>query len=76
MSAFGGQIAKAHDEFRRSVVATSQPPLTELSGVISAQDALSHAVVGQCAEARGEAVAAVGVSRDNFTLEAAGRALA
>lgn len=76
VSAFGGRIAQAHEEFRRSVVATGQVRLTELSGVISAQDALSHAVVGQCAEARSEAVAAVGMSRDNFTLEAAGRALA
>jgi hypothetical protein len=33
-------------------------------------------VVGQCAEARREAIAAIGLSRDNVTLESAGRALA
>jgi len=76
LSAFGGRIEKAHEEFRRSVVATSQATRTELSGLYSAQDGISHAVVGQCAEARREAAAAVRLSRDNFTLEAAGRALA
>ncbi len=75
-SAFGGHIAKAHEEFRRSVAVTSQTNLTELSGLYSAQDAISHAVVGQCAEARSEAAAAVHLSRDNFTLESAARALA
>lgn len=50
--------------------------LTELSGLYTAQDAVSHAVVGQCAEAQREATAATRQSRDNFTLESAGRALA
>ena len=76
ISAFGGHIAKAHEEFRRSVAAISQANLTELSGLYSAQDAISHALVDQCAEARREATAAIGLSRDNFTLESAGRALA
>jgi eukaryotic-like serine/threonine-protein kinase len=76
VSAFGGQVEKAHEQFRRSVAATSQAGLTELSGLYSAQDAISHAVVGQCAEARGEAAAAIGLSRDNVTLESAARALA
>jgi serine/threonine protein kinase/tetratricopeptide (TPR) repeat protein len=76
ISAFNGHMEKAHEEFRRSVAATSQAQLTELSGLYSAQDAISHAVVGQCAEARREAAAAIRLSRDNFTLESAGRALA
>jgi tetratricopeptide (TPR) repeat protein len=76
ISAFGGHAEKAHREFRLSVAATSQANLTELSGLYSAQDAISHAVVGQCAEARREAAAAIRLSRDNFTLESAGRALA
>jgi tetratricopeptide (TPR) repeat protein len=74
--AFGGQIEKAHAEFRRSVAATGQAGFTELSGLYSAQDATAHALVGQCAQARNEAAAAVRLSRDNFTLESAGRALA
>jgi tetratricopeptide (TPR) repeat protein/predicted Ser/Thr protein kinase len=76
ISAFGGRMEQAHREFRSSVVATSRAGLTELSGLYSAQDAISHAVVGQCAEARREAAAAMRLSRDNFTLESAGRALA
>jgi eukaryotic-like serine/threonine-protein kinase len=76
ISAFGGRIANAHEEFQKSVTATSQATMTELSGLYTAQDAISHAVVGQCAEARSEAAAAIRLSRDNFTLESAGRALA
>lgn len=76
VAAFGGQIAKAHEGFRRAITATGQANLTELSGLYSAQDAVAHAVTGQCSQARTEAAAAVGISRDNFTLEAAGLALA
>jgi eukaryotic-like serine/threonine-protein kinase len=76
ISAFGGRIEKAHEEFRRSVAATTAARLTELSGLYSAQDAITHAVVGQCAEARREAIAAGRLSRDNVTLESTGRALA
>jgi eukaryotic-like serine/threonine-protein kinase len=76
ISAFGGQITQAHEEFRRSVVATSRAGLTELSGLYSAQHAVSHAVVGQCADARREAAAATGLSRDNLTLASAAVALA
>ena len=76
VAAFGGHIVDAHEGFRRGIAATGEAGLPELSGVFSAQDAVSHAVVGQCAEARGEAAAAIRVSRDNFTLESAGRAFA
>ena len=72
----GARIRQAHEGFRTSVVATSEAGLTQTSGLYSAQDAVSHAVVGQCAEAVSEATAATRVSRDNFTLELAGRALA
>jgi len=76
ISAFGGRITQAHEEFRSSVAATSRAGLAELSGLYSAQDALSHAVVGQCAEARREAAAATALSRDSVTLASAARALA
>ena len=76
ISAFGGHMAHAHEEFRSSVAATRRAGLAELSGLYSAQDALSHAVVGQCAEARREAAAATGLSRDSVTLASAARALA
>jgi len=76
ISAFSGRVEKAHQEFRRSVAATSQAKLVELSGLYGAQDAVTHAVVGQCAEALREATGAMRLSRDNVTLESAGRALA
>ncbi|MEO8682107.1 MAG: protein kinase [Vicinamibacterales bacterium] len=76
ISAFGGQIQQAHEQFRRSVTATSQAQLAELSGQYATQDALSHAVVGQCAAAQGEAAAAIRLSRDSLTLESAARAFA
>jgi hypothetical protein len=66
ISAFGGRMANAHEGFRRSVMAISHANLRELSGLFSAQDAISHAVVGQCAEARGEAASAVLLSRENL----------
>ena len=75
-SAFGGRIEKAHEEFQRSVELTSRANLTERAGRYSAQDAESHAIVGQCTEARSEVAAATLLSRDNFTLESAGRTLA
>jgi eukaryotic-like serine/threonine-protein kinase len=74
--AFGGRIKEAHEAFRSSVAATSRAGLTELSGQYSAQDALSHAVAGQCTDARREAAAATGLSRDSVTLASAARALA
>jgi len=76
VAAFGGRILQAHEGFRRGIVTTDEAKLTELSGLFSAQDAISHAVVGQCAEARSDAATAIRLSRDNFTLESAGRALA
>ena len=76
VSTFGGRIQEAHEEFRRGIATTGEAKMTELSALFSAQDAISHAVVGQCAEARREAAAAIRLSRDNFTLESAGRALA
>jgi eukaryotic-like serine/threonine-protein kinase len=74
--AFGGRLQGAHEGFQQSVAATSRAQLTQLSGLYSAQDAVAHALVGQCTEARREAAEAVRRSRDNFTLESAGRALA
>ncbi len=76
VAAFGGRILAAHEGFHRGVAVTTEARMTELSGLFSAQDAIAHAVVGQCAEARREAAAAATLSRDNFTLESSGRALA
>jgi len=75
-SAFVGRFAEAHEQFRRSIAATSEANLAETSGLFSAQDAEAHAVVGQCTDARNEAAATIRASRDNATLASAGRALA
>ena len=40
------------------------------------EDAETHAIVGQCAEARSEVPAGLALSRDNLTLERASRVLA
>jgi len=75
-SAFGGRFARAHEQFRRSIAATSEANFAEASGFYGAQDAEAHAVAGQCADARNEAAAAIRVSRDHATLASAGRAFA
>ena len=76
VSAFAGRITRAHEECRRSITATSQAYQVKLAGQYRAQDAESHAVVGQCADARREAAAAVDLSRDGVTLGTADRTLA
>jgi tetratricopeptide (TPR) repeat protein len=76
VSSFGGRMQQAHTQFRASVTIAAQAGRAGLSGQFSAQDALAHAVVGDCAGARRDAMAATQLSRDNLTLESAGRALA
>ena len=49
---------------------------SELGAQWTVEDAESHAIAGQCAEARREAAAGLELSRDNFTLERASRTLA
>ena len=75
-SVFTGRLRTAHDLFRRSVQAASQGAYKDFAAQWAVQDAESHAVVGQCAEARREVAAGLELNRDNFTLERAGRALA
>ena len=74
--AFGGRVLAAHDQFRTAVRRAVQAELRESAAQWSAVDAEGHALVGQCADARRETAEAVGLSRDNFTLERSARALA
>jgi tetratricopeptide (TPR) repeat protein len=76
LSAFSGRLRIAHDQFRSAVHAGTQAELAESAASWSAADAEAHAVVGQCDEARKDAEEAIGMSRDNFTLERAARSLA
>jgi eukaryotic-like serine/threonine-protein kinase len=75
-SAFGGRVRTAHELFRRAAQDAARGEMPETAAQWAAADAEVHAAVGQCAEARTDANAAVALSRDNFTLERAGRALA
>jgi hypothetical protein len=69
-------VQNAHEGFRRAVEAGARAQLQETAAQWSAVDAETHALVGQCAEARRDAAAALALNRDNSTLERSGRALA
>jgi hypothetical protein len=75
-SVAGGRVAEAHEQFRRGIQMSLQGNFREVAAHLSAEDAEMHAVVGQCGEARSEASGGLELSRDNLTLERAGRAFA
>lgn len=74
--AFAGRFHAAHQAFQASVRMALQSNLREFAAQWTMEDAESHAIVGQCAEARREVSAGLELSRDNFTVERASRALA
>ena len=74
-SAFGGLVRAAHDQFRRGIQLSRQGDFAEVAAQLSMEDAETHAIVGQCTEARSEVSAGLLLSRDNVTLERASRAL-
>jgi len=76
VAAAGGRMQAAHDLFRRAIEDVARTEMPETAAQWSASDAEAHAVVGQCTDARGDAAVALALSRDNFTLERAGRAYA
>jgi tetratricopeptide (TPR) repeat protein len=75
-SVFEGHIRQAHDEFGRGIASARQGNFNEVAAQLTIEDAEVHAIVGQCREARNEVSAGLALSRDNGTLEHAGRALA
>jgi Tfp pilus assembly protein PilF len=75
-SAFAGQAAIAHEQFRRGVQMSLQGGFREVAAQLGIEDAETHAIVGQCTEARSEIAAGLELSRDNSTLEHASRLLA
>jgi eukaryotic-like serine/threonine-protein kinase len=75
-SAFEGRIRQAHDEFGRGIESARRGNFNEVAAQLTIEDAVVHAIVGQCREARNEVSAGLALSRDNGTLEHAGRALA
>jgi tetratricopeptide (TPR) repeat protein len=75
-SAAAGRMSRAHDLYHHAVQMADREGMRELSAQSSAEDAETHAIAGQCADARREVTAALEASRDNFTLERASRTLA
>jgi tetratricopeptide (TPR) repeat protein len=75
-SRFSGRVQIAHDLYQRAVQAALRENSQELAAQWTLEDAESHAMVGQCADARREAAAGLELGRDNFTIERASRALA
>ncbi|MEO8256034.1 MAG: serine/threonine-protein kinase [Acidobacteriota bacterium] len=75
-AAFSGRFHAAHELFRQGAQAAVRNNFLELAAQWTTEDAESHAIAGQCAEARQEIEAGLALSRDNFTLERANRTLA
>jgi hypothetical protein len=75
-SAFGGRMAAAHDQFRRGIQMSLQRDFREVAAQLMMEDAETHAIAGQCVEARREVPDGLELGRDNLTLERASRALA
>jgi ATP/maltotriose-dependent transcriptional regulator MalT len=69
-------VRQALDQFGRGIQMARQGNFAEVAGQLTTESAETHAIVGQCAEARDEISAALSLSRDNSTLEHASRTLA
>jgi eukaryotic-like serine/threonine-protein kinase len=74
-SAFEGRVRQAHDAFARGIQMSRQGSFNEVAAQLTIKDAETHAIVGQCSEARSEVSTGLSLSRDNTTLERASRAL-
>jgi eukaryotic-like serine/threonine-protein kinase len=75
-AASAGHRQTAHELFERGAEAAVREGFKELAAQWKMEDAESHAIGGECAEARREVAAGLQLSRDNFTLERASRSLA
>jgi eukaryotic-like serine/threonine-protein kinase len=75
-SSFFGQFHAAHERFQQSIRTAAREDFHELGAQWTMEDAESHAIAGQCAEARQEIARGLELGRNNFTLERASRTLA
>ena len=75
-AAFGEETRAAHDLFQRGAAAALRDGARELAAQTTMEDAEVHAIARDCGAAREEIAAGLALSRDNFTLERAARALA
>jgi tetratricopeptide (TPR) repeat protein len=74
--AFSGHVAAAHEQFRRGIQLSLQGHFPEVAAQLTMEDAETHAIVGQCDEARRDVSAGLALGRDNATVERASRVLA
>lgn len=75
-TAFTGGIQEAHRTFRQGIEMARQGDFREVAAQMGVENAEAHATTGQYETARREVEEALASSRDNFTLERGGRALA
>ena len=77
-AAFSGRIQESHQLLQRSIQTAQTSvggPFRELAPGWILMDAETHALAGTCEDMRTEVTAALRLSRDNFSLERAGRLL-
>jgi Flp pilus assembly protein TadD len=74
--AFNGRVKDAHDQFRQGIQLALQRGFTEVAAQLTMEDAETHAIVEQCAQARSEVGPGLALSRDHSTLERASRVFA
>jgi tetratricopeptide (TPR) repeat protein len=75
-AAFSGRFQAAHDHFQRGVQALLGDSLPELAAQWTMEDAETHAIGGECGDARREVTDGLRLSRDSFTLHRAARTMA
>jgi hypothetical protein len=73
---FAERAGEAHDAFQRAAQAALLGSAPEYAAQAMMEDAEVHAIAGDCTATRREVPAGLALSRDNFSLERAGRALA
>jgi ATP/maltotriose-dependent transcriptional regulator MalT len=69
-------VSAAHEAFRRGIQMALQGNFQEVAAQLTVEDAETHAIVGQCAEALSEVPPGLALSRDSATRERASRVLA
>ena len=75
-SAYAGQVRTAHEQFGRGIQLSLQGKFPEVAAQLTMEDAETHAIVGQCDDARREVSAGLELGRDSATVAHASRALA
>jgi Flp pilus assembly protein TadD len=73
-AAFAGQTQTAHQLYQRAASTAIGERSNELGAQWMVEDGELHAIAGHCDEAARAIAEALGLNRDNFTLERAGRA--